>query len=283
MERVFRASDGLGLVADVFGAASNRTPVVCVPGLTRNARDFTELASRLAANRLVVAVDLRGRGRSDRDPTARSYALGVYADDMVQLVDALEVERAVWIGTSLGGLVSMHVGFLAPNRVAGIVLNDIGPELAPEGLARIQSYAGKQGDVTSWLEAVAQVRSVSEMQTPGLSHEEWLDEAHQRYREMPNGRIVPDYDPAIVNGPPSELEPWWVFDRLADIPLLLLRGELSDLLDADTVRTMEAVHPGLRAVVVPERGHAPLLNEPAAIEAVDAFLDEVDGNWRTQG
>lgn len=128
MERSLLASDGVRLVADVFGKAGTRSPVVCVPGLTRCARDFTELTSRLAQDRLAVAVDLRGRGRSDRDPTAQSYTLGVYADDMVQLCDALELERAVWIGTSLGGLVSMDVGALAPNRVAGIVLNDIGPE-----------------------------------------------------------------------------------------------------------------------------------------------------------
>ena len=165
-------------------------------------------------------MDLRGRGRSGRDPTAQSYTLDVYADDMVQLCDALKLERAVWIGTSLGGLVSMRVGASAPHLVAGIVLNDIGPELEPEGLARIQSYAGHQGPVATWPEAVAQVRAVSEDQTPGLSDEEWLDQAHQRDRELPDGRIVPDYDPAIVSGPPSELDPWWVFERLADIPLL---------------------------------------------------------------
>ena len=276
MERAFLARDGLRLVADVFGAGGTRVPAVCVPGLTRNARDFTELTSRLAQDRLVVAVDLRGRGRSERDPTAHSYTLGVYADDMVRLCDHLELERAIWIGTSLGGLVSMHIGAVAPNRVAGIVLNDIGPEVEPEGLARIQSYAGQQGPVTAWREAVAAVRMVSEEQAPGLSDDAWLEQAHQRYREMPDGQIVPDYDPDIVSGPSSELDPWWVFDRLGDIPLLVLRGVLSDLLSARTVRTMGAIHPGLRAVEVPQRGHAPMLDEPAAVEALDAFLDDVE-------
>jgi pimeloyl-ACP methyl ester carboxylesterase len=276
VERSFLARDGVRLVADVLGTASTRSPAVCVPGLTRNARDFTALASRLATDRLAVAVDLRGRGRSGRDPTAQSYTLDVYADDMVQLCDALKLERAVWIGTSLGGLVSMRVGASAPHLAAGIVLNDIGPELEPEGLARIQSYAGHQGPVATWPEAVAQVRAVSEDQTPGLSDEEWLDQAHQRDRELPDGRIVPDYDPAIVSGPPSELDPWWVFERLADIPLLVLRGEFSDLLSAETVRTMGAMHRLMRAVDVPQRGHAPLLNEPAAVDAVDAFLADVD-------
>lgn len=130
--------------------------------------------------------------------------------------------------------------------------------------------------MTTWLEAVAQVRAVSELQTPGLSDEEWLDQTHQRYRELPDGRIIPDYDPAVVSGPPSDLDPWWVFERLADIPLLVLRGEFSDLLSAETVQTMEVIHPGMRAVEVPRRGHAPMLNEPAAVEAVNAFLNDVD-------
>jgi pimeloyl-ACP methyl ester carboxylesterase len=283
VERSFLASDGLRLVFDVFGAPTTRSPAVCVPGLTRNARDFAELTSRLAKDRLAVSVDLRGRGRSDRDPAAQSYTPGVYADDMVQLCDALELDRAVWIGTSLGGLVAMHVGALAPNRVAGIVLNDIGPELDPRGLARIQSYAVQQGAVTTWLEAVAQVRAVSEFQTPGLSDEQWLHQAHQRYRELPDGRIVADYDPAVVSGPPSELDPWWVFERLADIPLLVLRGEFSDLLSAETVQTMGIIHPGMRAVEVPQRGHAPMLNEPTAAVAVDAFLADVDRIVEAQG
>jgi pimeloyl-ACP methyl ester carboxylesterase len=280
MERVAIAGDGVRLVADVFGSRGDRVPVVCVPGLTRNARDFTEVAAQLAQDRLVAAVDLRGRGRSGRDPSGGSYTLGVYADDMVHLCDALELDRPAWIGTSLGGLVAMHVGSAAPNRVAGIVLNDIGPELAPEGLARIQSYAGKQQDVASWSEAMEQVRQVSEDQTPGLSQDEWLEQAHQRYRELPDGRIVADYDPAIVSGPPSELDPWWVFERLAALPLLVLRGELSDLLGADTVRTMELLHPGMHTVEIPGRGHAPLLNEPAAVESIRAFLDDVDQKQR---
>jgi pimeloyl-ACP methyl ester carboxylesterase len=279
VEQGFLARDGMNLVADIFGTAGARVPAVCVPGLTRNARDFTELASRLAQDRLVVAVDLRGRGRSDRDPTAQSYTLGVYADDMIQLCDDLELDRAIWIGTSLGGLVSMHVGAVAPNRVAGIVLNDIGPELEPEGLARIQSYAGQQGPVTNWREAVAVVRMVSEEQAPDLSDEAWLEQAHQRYRKLADGQIVPDYDPAVVSGPPSELDPWWVFERLGDIPLMVLRGALSDLLSAETVRAMGAVHQGMRAVEVPQRGHAPMLDEPAAFEALDTFLDDVDRRW----
>jgi len=276
MEQAVTTSDGLRLVADVLGTTTKRTPVLCLPGLTRNARDFTALAATLSTDRLVVAVDLRGRGRSDWDPTTQSYKLDTYARDSLELCDVLGLDRAVWIGTSLGGLVSMHAGSLAPDRLAGLVLNDIGPELAKEGLIRIQSYAGMQHPVDNWGEAVREVRSTSESQTPGLSDEEWLEQACNRYRETLEGTIVPDYDQAIVNGPASEVDPWWVFDRLAGLPLLLLRGEFSDLLDVETVQAMQALHPEMRFVEVPQRGHAPLLNEPVAAAAISEFLDDID-------
>jgi pimeloyl-ACP methyl ester carboxylesterase len=276
MEQLVIAPDGVRLAADVFGSPTSGVPALCVPGLTRNAQDFTQLASRLSANRLVVAVDLRGRGRSGRDPSAQSYTLTTYAADLLHVCDALELRRPVWIGTSLGGLISMQVGATAPDRVAGIVLNDIGPELAPEGLARIRSYAGNQPAVASWSEAVAQVREVSEAQAPDLSDEEWLDQARMRYRELDDGRLVPDYDPAIVSGPPSGEDPWLAFGRLVDLPLLLIRGELSDLLATETVRKMQAVHPAMQAVEVPARGHAPFLDEPVALRAIEAFLEGVD-------
>jgi pimeloyl-ACP methyl ester carboxylesterase len=270
------ADNGLAVVADVFGVMTDRPPVLCIPGLTRNARDFTDVASILAADRLVVAVDLPGRGRSDADPTARSYTLDVYLSEVLRLCDALDLTRVALMGTSLGGLVAMHVGAAAPERIAGIVLNDIGPQLAPEGVARISSYAGKMGPVTTWAEAAEQTRAVTESQTPGLTEEEWLDEAHRRYRQEADGRIVADYDPGIVNGPPSSEDPWSVFDRLGDLPLLLLRGEFSDLLAPDTVSAMQALHPTMRAVEIPNRGHAPILNEPEALAAIAAFLGEID-------
>jgi len=276
MEQAVTTRDGLRLIADVFGAPTDRTPVLCLPGLTRNARDFTALAATLSTDRLVVAFDLRGRGRSDRDPTAQSYTLEIYAQDSLDLCDGLGLDRAAWIGTSLGGLVSMHAGSVAPERLAGLVLNDIGPELAPAGLIRIQSYAGKQQPLDSWEEAAREVRSTSESQTPGLSDEEWFEQARNRYRETPEGRIVPDYDQAIVNGPSSKVDPWWAFDRLAGLPLLLIRGEFSDLLGVETVHTMQALHPEMRFVEVPQRGHAPLLNEPVAVAAIVEFLDDID-------
>jgi pimeloyl-ACP methyl ester carboxylesterase len=276
VERAFTMGDGTEVVADVFGAPTGKSSTVCIPGLTRNARDFTELGERLAKDRQVVAVDLRGRGRSGRDPTAATYAVATYAADVLQICAALGLDRAVWIGTSLGGMVSMYAASRQPSRIAGIVLNDIGPALASEGVARISAYAGKQGPVDSWEAAVAQVRMVSEQQAPGLSEAAWRREARRRYRETDDGRVVLDYDQGIVNGPPPTEDPWDWFGRLDDLPLLLLRGELSDLLSADTAQRMLAGHPAMRLVEVPERGHAPLLDEPAALEAIDAFLEDVD-------
>ncbi len=271
-----KAADGCELWMDLHGEPTDRLPVVCIPGLTRNARDFTRLAESLGLDRLVVAVDLRGRGRSGRDPSAESYRLDVYVEDLFSIVDALSVGPAIVIGTSLGGMVAMRMGAAAPARVAGLVLNDIGPDVAPEGAARIASYAGHQPAVGTWEEAVAQTRLVSETALPGLSDEAWRAEAAQRYRQAPDGRVVPDYDPGITAGPPSSDDPWWVFHALSSIPLLVVRGALSDVLAPETVTLMAAMHPTMEALEVPGRGHVPLLHEPLAEDAVRRFLSALD-------
>lgn len=271
-EREVIAADGVGTFVRSFGEPTARPAVVCIAGLTRNSRDFEAVAPDLAVDRLVLAVDLRGRGRSGADPTARSYTLSTYADDVVAVLDAFGLERVVIVGTSLGGLTAMWLGAARPERLAGIVLNDIGPELQPEGAARVASYAGKLGPIRTWDEAVAQCRSVSEEALPGVSDDEWLTIARQRYREEPDGTVVIDHDPGITLGPPSTEDPWSIFERLAGIPILLLRGAITDLLAPSTVETMEALHPGLVAVEVPDRGHAPTLEEPAARKAITDFL-----------
>jgi pimeloyl-ACP methyl ester carboxylesterase len=275
-EQVVTAADGVPVFAVLYGGTTGSPAVVCIPGLTRNGRDFTDLATELAADRLVVVVDLRGRGRSGRDPTARSYRVDVYADDVRRVIDELGIAPVMVIGTSLGGLTAMRLGARWPDRVAGIVLNDIGPEIVPAGLARIASYAGKLPPARDWDEAVAQVRMVSEDALPGLTDDEWLDQTRQRYREEPDGTVVPDHDPLIASGPPSTDDPWEVFAALAPIPLLLVHGQRTDILAAETVEAMQAIHPGMGTVQVPDRGHAPTLAEPAARAAIDQFLAAVD-------
>ena len=274
-ERVVPAADGVRLFVRSFGEATERPAVVCIAGLTRNSRDFEAIAPDLAVDRLVLAVDLRGRGRSGADPSARSYTLATYADDVVRVLDAFGLDRVVVIGTSLGGLTAMWLGSEHPERVAGIVLNDIGPELQPEGAARVASYAGRLDPIRTWDEAVAQSRFVSEEALPGLSDDDWLAIARQRYREEPDGTVVIDHDAGITSGPAPTEDPWWVFERLSGIPMLLLRGAITDLLAPSTVETMEAIHAGLVAVEVPDRGHAPTLEEPVAREAITRFLASI--------
>ncbi|HEY6530792.1 MAG TPA: alpha/beta hydrolase [Acidimicrobiales bacterium] len=271
-ERVVTAADGSGLFVRSFGELTERPAVVCIAGLTRNSRDFEAVAPDLAVDRMVLTLDLRGRGRSDADPTARSYTVATYADDVVGVLDAFGLDRVVVIGTSLGGLTAMWLGSGHPERVAGIVLNDIGPELQPEGVARVASYAGKLAPISTWEEAVAQSRFVSEEALPGLSDDEWLTIARQRYREAADGTVVIDHDAGITSGPAPTEDPWWIFDRLAGIPILVLRGATTDLLAPSTVETMKALHPGLVAVEVPDRGHAPTLEEPVARQALADFL-----------
>ena len=276
-EHLVTASDGLELFARAYGDPGGRTPVVCIPGLTRNSRDFAPVAGRLSADRFVVAVDLRGRGRSQRDPSAASYTLDTYAEDVVAVVDELVGGPVVLLGTSLGGLTSMWVAADRPDLVAGVVLNDIGPEIDPEGAARIAAYAGKLPPAGTWAEAVAQTRAVSEPATPGLTDDEWRATAEQRYREEPDGTVVVDHDPGITAGPGPTRDPWLVFSGMRDVPVLVLRGASSDVLAASTVAAMAENHPGLSALEVPGRGHTPTLDEPSVCDALDRFLASVDG------
>ena len=270
--------DGARIVADVYGEASDLVPVLCLHGLTRNARDFTDVGRRLGRTRLVVAVDVRGRGRSTYDPTRQTYSQPVYARDAAAVCDALDVDRWVFLGTSMGGQVAMRIGGQRPELVAGLVLNDVGPVIERAGLQRVLSYAGKQESVADWSEAVRQLRAISEDATPGLTDDEWLREARQRYRVEADGSVVPDYDPGIVDGPLTSDDWWEIFASLGDVPLLVLRGASSDILSRETVQIMQAVHPTMRAVEVPGRGHVPLLDEPEAMAAVDEFLAGVDGS-----
>ena len=271
------ASDGLELFVRVDGAPTARTAVVCLPGLTRNSRDFGSLADALAADRLVVRPDFRGRGFSGYDPTGSTYRPDVYAADVVAVLDAVGIGRACLVGTSLGGSIAMHVGATYPARVAGIVLNDVGPQLAVEGFARIQGYVGKLPPVATWAEAVAQLRERAELAAPGLSDEDWERRTHEQYRELEPGSIRPDHDPAIVRGmesvdPAAIPDSWPVFDKLAAIPILVLRGALSDLFSAATVEEMQRRRPDLDVLVVENRGHCPTLDEPESREAITKFL-----------
>lgn len=281
VDRFHRSADGLRLHYRDYAGAGAGVTALCLPGLTRNCRDFEVLAPRLAATRRVLCADLRGRGESERDREWRHYQPVQYLDDLRHLLADAGARPVVVIGTSLGGIMGLALAARVPGSVAGLVLNDIGPELAPAGIARISSYAGKSQPVASWDEAVAQARTVHGHALVGLSDEDWWRVARRLYREGPDGRPVPDYDAEVGTAMRAgvgvgDANIWPLFEAVRALPVAVLRGELSDLLLPETVEHMRARKPDLVTAVVPRRGHVPLLDEPESLAAIDAILAAVD-------
>ena len=277
-DRYFAAPDGLRLHYRDYATAHTRSrlPVLCLPGLTRNCRDFEDLAPRLGSKRRVIAADLRGRGLSARDPDWRRYRPDIYLADIAALLDAAGAERVVIVGTSLGGLLAMLFAAVAPARVAAVVLNDIGPEVDPVGRARIAAYVGRSPAVRNWDEAAAQCRATYGVALPGLDDRDWIKLARRAFREV-DGVPELDMDPLIgeaVRKPPPGVpqDLWAIYPLLRTLPMLTLRGELSDVLSPATVARMQSEKPDLVVVTVPRRGHPPLLDEPQSQAALDAFL-----------
>ncbi len=279
----YTSTDGLRLYArDYPGPSDNKLlPVLCMHGLTRSSTDFTWIAGHLAASRRVISVDQRGRGRSAYDPVVANYTPVTYVNDMFTLLDGLEISECLVIGTSMGGLMSMLMANMQPGRFRAIVLNDIGPDLDPAGLDRIKNYVGRSREIRSWDDAVAQTREINEVAFPRYTDAEWLRFTRGLYREV-DGVPVLAYDPAIAqpmleedsNAVPPDL--WPLFEAMATIPMLLVRGAISDLLAMDCVEKMETISPGLEVVQVPDRGHAPMLDEPVAVDAIERFFARVD-------
>ena len=276
----WQSAEGLTLFYRDFGPLDGEgVAVLCLPGLTRNSRDFIELAEHLANERRVVCPDLRGRGHSQHDPEWRNYQPMSYVADTWRLLDTLGLERVVVIGTSLGGLMAMIMAAQQPQRLAGVVLNDVGPEIAPEGLARIRGYTGRLPAVDSWEGAVAQARQIYGAALPDLDDARWLAFARQGFRENAEGVPQLDHDPAIgraiaeVSGEPPD--PWPLF-RALSMPTLALRGEFSDILSPATLARMQQEKPDLRVVTVANRGHVPLLDEPESLAAIEQLLAELD-------
>lgn len=274
--------DGLKLFyRDHDGAGRGRVPVVCLPGLSRNHRDFGPLAAHLAPSRRVICPDMRGRGRSDYAPDPAHYNVGVEVGDVLHLLAALQIGRAVFVGTSRGGLQTMVIAQVRPDLMAGAVLNDIGPRIEPEGLARIvATLGGAPARFDTWQDATAAVRRANAAQFPDLTGAQWAAFARRILRDV-DGTPTRDFDPAlaVVSAAAFEkplAEIWEVFAHLSPVPALVIRGALSDLLSAATVARMVAAKPDLATVTVPARGHVPFLDEPEALAAIDALLEVVD-------
>ena len=273
----FDSQEGLRLFSRVYaGPSAGAAVVVCLHGLMRNSRDFEDLAPHLAARYRVIVPDVRGRGFSARDPNFNNYEIPVYLNDLLLLLTGLGVGRARIIGTSMGGLMAMVLGVMQPQLVAGIVLNDVGAELDPQGLERIRGYAGKSAPVRSWEEAVADVRGIYGSVWPGLSDERWQRIARLSYRASAQGVPEADADPLIAEpfrdpktGAPNL---WPLWGALAKVPILAIRGAHSDILNAATLARMQQEKPDLEVLEVANRGHAPMLDEPECLAAIDEFL-----------
>lgn len=274
------SADGLALYARDYAGDEGKTPVICIHGLTRNSRDFEDLAPMIAATgRRVIAVDVRGRGRSAWDPIPANYHPGTYATDIVALMAQQAIPRAVFIGTSMGGLITMVLAAFAPQAIAGAVLNDIGPELSPVGIARIGGYVGQAKPVETWADAAAYAKAINASAFPDATDDTWAAFARRTFREGEDGKPVLDYDPDIAlafkiapDAPPPDM--WPLFRALTmGRPTLLIRGALSDLVDETIAARMREAAPDMAYAEVPRTGHAPMLTEPAAWSAIEAFLE----------
>lgn len=282
-DRYWTSSDGLNLHYRNYPGpeGSAALPVLCMHGLTRNARDFAPLAEELSEQRRVIVPEMRGRGLSDYAPDSDSYNPLVYVADVERLLAEQGITRFIAIGTSMGGLMTMLMAHGQPGRIAAVVMNDIGPEVEAEGLSRISGYVGQGRSYPTWVHAARGLEAVHAPAFPDYDLDQWLEMAKRTMVVSQNGRITFDYDMAIAepfakpgNAAPPNL--WLAFEALRDVPMLLLRGELSDLLTAETVRQMGVRNPAMRTVTVPRVGHAPTLDEPEARTAIRALLDGIE-------
>ena len=280
-EHFVRSRDGLSLYCRDYTTPTVpvQAPVVlCLPGLTRNCRDFEALATALSAQHRVLTPDLRGRGRSDYDPDPGNYQPAKYADDVLMMLDQLGITHVIVIGTSLGGLIAMLLAAMRPTILAGVVLNDVGPEVDATGLSRIAAYVGKLPPVLTWEDAAVQACTVNGVALPDFTDADWLRFARCAYRDDGAGRPVLDMDLKIgdalraAQGVAPDL--WPLFGMLKSIPTLLIRGARSDILAMTTVERMRAIKPDLQLLSVANRGHAPTLDEPPCRAAINAFIEQ---------
>lgn len=284
-ERSWVSSDGLTLFARDYSARAGpaRLPVICLHGLTRNSKDFDEVAPAITAmGRRVLVPDIRGRGQSERDPAPHNYQPKTYARDILAMMDRLGIARAVFLGTSMGGIITMAVAALRSRAISAAILNDVGPAVDPAGIARIMTYVGGKTDISNWAEAAAYVRWTSETAFPNYGKADWDRLARRTFRDT-DGVPRLDYDPAIMipllegRYKAPTLLAWLLFRRLSRRrPTLLIRGALSDILSSDIAQRMRRHAPTLEYLEIAGIGHAPMLTEPDAARALESFLSRID-------
>ncbi|WP_379921944.1 alpha/beta fold hydrolase [Erythrobacter sp. R86502] len=279
-DRYWTSSDGLNLHYRNYPGPEDAAgvPVLCLHGLTRNARDFADLAEALCATRRVIVPEMRGRGESDYAPDSDTYSPATYVSDVEKLLAEQGITRFAVIGTSMGGLMAMIMAAAQPGRMVALVMNDIGPEVDAAGVSRISGYVGQGRSYPTWVHAARGLAEAHGVAFPDYDLDQWLDLAKRTMTVTQNGRISFDYDMAIAepfakpgNAAPGNL--WLAFEALRGVPMLVVRGALSDLLSPETVRQMAARNPAMTLVTVPRVGHAPTLDEPEVRAAIHALLD----------
>lgn len=277
----YTTQDGLRLHARLYGMEHKALPVVCLPGLTRNVRDFHDLALALSTQapvpHPVIAFDYRGRGESAWAADAATYTVVTEAEDILAGLSALGVAHAAFIGTSRGGLILHVLAAMRPASLKAVILNDVGPRIESEGLAQIKAYLTQMPRPSNWDEAIAATKSINEAAFTALGNADWERFARAIFRER-EGRLAPDFDPMLIetvktvdlSQPLPEL--WPQFEGFRDIPVMAIRGANSRLLSAETLDEMATRHPGLVTVTVEGQGHAPLLETAGLPEKIEAFL-----------
>ena len=278
-ERRFTAQDGLSIYYRDYGdPLSERMPVLCLPGMTRNSKDFDRLARRLCKDRRVICPDYRGRGQSDRDPDWRRYRPETDLSDIRHLLAVAGIGRVFVVGTSMGGLLAAGMAVAMPSMIAGALVNDVGPRIAADGLGNIVRYLSKTEPHDSWDDAVASMLK-SFPNLPVYADGDLMAIVQATFRVGDDGRIHADWDPALVKpliaGHHKSYDFMALFRALARLPGIALRGALSDVLDAATFREMGSMLPRFRQIVLPGVGHAPSLGEPAVLDALDELLAEI--------
>jgi pimeloyl-ACP methyl ester carboxylesterase len=283
IEETTHASDGTTLYYRDYAAACGGDKagitVLCLPGLTRSSRDFGDLAAALSANHRVLCPDLRGRGESGYAADPMSYVPLQYVKDLKIVLAAANVKRVAIVGTSLGGILAMTMAGIMREKIAGAVLNDVGPQIDPKGIERIQGYVGKGGPVESWQEAVQATKAINGPAFPNHTPEQWETMARELFAER-DGQIAPNYDaniskPFAAGAAAPAASMWPFYQALIDLPTLIIRGETSDILSAKTVDEMLKQYPGAEYLEVPGVGHAPTLREPGVTQRIERFLSAI--------
>jgi len=277
-EKYFRTRDGLRIYYRDHGrAVAGQAPILCLAGSSSNIRSFEHVAPRLAEGRRVLAMDWRGHGRSDYDPNYQNYGFDTDMQDVLELLAHETIPQVIIIGTSRGGIITMWLAAHRPDVLAGAIMNDMGPAGTVEGMARLQKNFGLPNEFATFEEAAL---ALKDRQVPGidLTPAGWLRHARQYFRQDPDGRVRPDFDPGYALGfreMKGRRDNWDKFAPMAAIPTLVVRGIVSDILDQPTVEEMKRRKPDLQVCIVPGRAHCPYLDEPESIAAIDAFLAKV--------